>query len=108
MRKTLAAAQIARQDARDQRPGWTGRTSPDQMSVPLDRRRTITIGVVGGTYDSTRASSPLGSWASRGQAIIGMMKTSMIGIIRLCVSLIVLQTEPTPARIALNRTKPRM
>ena len=75
--------------------------SPIQISELAESRATITIGVIGGMNENILASIPFGSRATIGQDTNGNMKIRVIGIIRLCVSLIVLQTEPAAVMIEL-------
>ena len=79
-----------------------------QISEPEESRSTITSGVKGGMNEKIRDIKPLGSLTSLNQDNNGMMKTIVIGIIRLWVSLIVLQTEPAAARIEQTKRKPKI
>ena len=73
------------------------------ISEPADILSTITIEAVGGRNDSTCASVPFGCWIIFCHAMIGITHRSMTGVIRLWVSLIVLQIEPIPTMIELKK-----
>ena len=107
VRKTLAAAHIAIKTVTTKRI-MVANISPIQISEPEESRSTITIGVKGGMNEKTRDIKPLGSLTSLNQDSSGIMKIIVIGIIRLWVSLIVLQTEPAPAMIELTKRKPKI
>ena len=72
-----------------------------QISEPEENLAIITSGVIGGMNENIRDSIPFGSWATLNQDTNGIIKIIVIGIIRLWVSLIVLQTEPAATMIEL-------
>jgi len=107
VRKILAAAHIAIRTDTTKRI-MDAIISTIQISDPEESRNIITIGVIGGMNEKIRDIKPLGSLTSLNQDNRGIIKIIVIGIIILWVSLIVLQTEPAPAKIEQTKRKPRM
>ena len=107
VRKILAAAHIAIRTLTAKRI-IDAIISTIQISEPEESRNIITIGVIGGMNEKTRDIKPLGSLTSLNQDNSGIMKIIVIGIIILCVSLIVLQTEPAPAKNEQTKRKPKI
>ena len=107
VRKTFVAIHIAASTAAANTM-IVARISPAQISEPADNRNIMTIGVIGGKNDKLLARVPFESWTILCQARSGMMQKSMTGVIRLWVSLIVLQTEPIPTMVEPNNKKARM
>jgi len=103
----LAAAHIAIRTVKAKKI-MDANISTIQMSEPEESRSTMTSGVKGGMNEKTRDRVPFGSWTTLNQDNSGIIKIIVIGIIRLWVSLIVLQTEPAAARIELTKRKPRI